>query len=63
VLRVVQPPGRALEIGCGHGGFVRLLRELGFDAMGTELSPWGVDLARHTSDVPVMQGPREKLSL
>ena len=28
VLEVVSPPGRTLEVGCGHGAFVRLLREL-----------------------------------
>src|SRR2546426_3601488 len=43
LLEVVQPPGRALEIGCGHGAFVRLMRELGVDAMGTELSGWVVE--------------------
>jgi 2-polyprenyl-3-methyl-5-hydroxy-6-metoxy-1,4-benzoquinol methylase len=63
LVEVVWPPGRALEIGCGHGGFVRLLRELGFDAVGTELSPWVVEYARRTFDVPVLQGPLEKLAL
>jgi len=63
LLEVVRPPGRALEIGCGHGGFVRLMRELGFDAMGTELSPWVVDFARRTFDVPVRQGRLETLAL
>jgi SAM-dependent methyltransferase len=63
LLAVVRPPGRILEIGCGHGGFVRLLRELGFDATGTELSSWVVELARKTFDVPVLQGRIETLDL
>ena len=63
LLDVVGPPGRALEIGCGHGGFVRLLRELGFDAVGTELSPWVVDFAKRTFDVPVLLGRLETLPL
>ena len=63
LLEVVHPPGRALEIGCGHGGFVRLLQELGFDAMGTELSPWVVEFAKRTFDVPVLLGRLETLPL
>jgi SAM-dependent methyltransferase len=63
LLEVTRPPGRALEVGCGHGGFVRLLRELGFDAMGTELSGWVVEFAKQTFDVPVLQGPLETLDL
>jgi SAM-dependent methyltransferase len=63
LLAVVRPPGRVLEIGCGHGGFVRLLQELGFEAAGTELSPWVVDFARRTFGVPVHLGPIEALGL
>jgi SAM-dependent methyltransferase len=63
LVEVVQPPGRALEVGCGHGGFVRLMQELGFDAMGTELSPWVIDFARRTFTVPVVQGRLETLVL
>lgn len=63
LLEVVHPPGRVLEIGCGHGGFVRLLRELGFEAIGTELSPWVVQFAKRTFDVPVLLGRLETLPL
>lgn len=63
LVEVVHPPGRALELGCGHGGFVRLMQELGFDATGTELSPWVVDFARRTFGVPVVQGRLETLDL
>lgn len=63
VLETVRPPGRALEIGCGHGAFVSLLREVGFDAIGMELSPWIVEFARKTFGVPVLQGTLETLEL
>ena len=63
LLEVTHPPGRALEIGCGHGGFVRLLQELGFEAMGTELSPWVADFAKRTFGVPVLPGRLEDLPL
>ena len=54
------PPARVLEVGCGHGGFVALLRLAGFDATGLELSPWVVEFARRTFDVPVLLGPIER---
>jgi SAM-dependent methyltransferase len=63
VLRFRLPPGRALEIGCAHGGFVALLRQAGFDASGLELSPTIVEFARRTFGVPVQQGPLEAQSL
>jgi hypothetical protein len=42
---------------------VRLLQELGFTAMGTELSPWVVEFAQRTFDVPVRLGRLETLVL
>ncbi len=63
LLEVTGPPGRALEIGCGHGAFVRLMRELGFDACGTELSGWVVEFAKRAFDVPVLRGRLETLDL
>jgi 2-polyprenyl-3-methyl-5-hydroxy-6-metoxy-1,4-benzoquinol methylase len=53
------PPGRILELGAAHGGFVFLLRQVGFEATGQELSPGIVELARSTFDVPMLQGPVE----
>jgi 2-polyprenyl-3-methyl-5-hydroxy-6-metoxy-1,4-benzoquinol methylase len=51
------PPARVLELGCAHGGFVALLRWSGYEASGLELSPWVVDYARRTFDIPVHLGP------
>ena len=59
VLKYKVPPGKALELGSAHGAFVALLRWSGFDAVGLELSPWIVDFARHTFDVPMLLGPIE----
>jgi glycosyltransferase involved in cell wall biosynthesis/2-polyprenyl-3-methyl-5-hydroxy-6-metoxy-1,4-benzoquinol methylase len=59
VLKYKFPPARILEVGSGHGGFVALLRQSGFDATGLEISPWVVDFARKTFDVPMLLGPVE----
>jgi glycosyltransferase involved in cell wall biosynthesis/SAM-dependent methyltransferase len=58
-LRYKVPPGKVLEIGSAHGGFVALLRWAGFDATGLELSPWLVELARSIFEVSILQGPVE----
>lgn len=63
LLPYVLPPARVLEIGCAHGGFVAMLRQAGYDAMGLELSPAIVDLARNTFGVPVLTGLLEEWHL
>jgi SAM-dependent methyltransferase len=60
VLRYHPPPGRVLDVGCGHGAFVMLLARAGFEATGLELSPWVVDFARRTFGVPVLHGSLEE---
>ncbi len=59
LLKYRSPPGRTLELGCSHGGFVHLLAGCGFEASGLELSPWVVDFASSTFEVPVRLGPIE----
>ena len=63
VLRYKRPPGRSLEIGCSHGGFVALMKTAGFDAMGIELSPWVADYAAKTFDVAVHCGTLPDLQI
>jgi SAM-dependent methyltransferase len=63
VLKYKRPPGRVLELGSAHGGFVAMLRWAGFDATGLEISPWVVNFARRTFDVPVLLGPVEEHDL
>jgi glycosyltransferase involved in cell wall biosynthesis/SAM-dependent methyltransferase len=59
LLKYRLPPGRILELGSAHGGFVALMRWAGFDATGLELSPWLSDFARATFDAPTLVGPVE----
>jgi SAM-dependent methyltransferase len=51
-----------LEIGCAHGGYVALMRWAGYEASGTEMSPWIVQFARETFNVPVQAGRIEELN-
>jgi SAM-dependent methyltransferase len=60
LLKYKAPPGRALELGGSHGGFVALLQRAGFHATGLELSPWVVEFARETFAVPMLLGPVEE---
>ena len=55
-LRYVCPPGAAVDVGCGHGGFTALLRLAGFEATGLELSPAIAALATETFGVPTWSG-------
>jgi 2-polyprenyl-3-methyl-5-hydroxy-6-metoxy-1,4-benzoquinol methylase len=57
------PPAKVLEIGCAHGGYVALMRWAGYDASGTEMSPWIVNYAKETFGVPVTTGPIEQQSI
>ena len=63
LLKYRRPPARVLELGSSHGGFVAMLRWAGFDATGLEISPWVVEFARETFDVPVLTGPIEDQSI
>jgi SAM-dependent methyltransferase len=62
LVRYRPPPARLLEIGASHGGFLRLARLAGYDAVGIELSPDIVASARATFDVDVRVGPLERAS-
>jgi len=62
-LKYKLPPGKSLELGGAHGGFVALLSWAGFDASGLDLSPWMVEFARKTFGVPMLLGPLEEQSL
>ncbi|NEO47541.1 MAG: class I SAM-dependent methyltransferase [Moorea sp. SIO4A3] len=57
------PPGKVLELGCAHGGFVAMMGWAGFEAMGLELSPWVVEFARQTFKMPIFLGPLEDQQL
>jgi 2-polyprenyl-3-methyl-5-hydroxy-6-metoxy-1,4-benzoquinol methylase len=59
LLKYKLPPGKTLELGCSHGGFVAILQWAGFQASGLELSPWVVDFARQTFQIPMYLGRLE----
>lgn len=63
LLKYRLPPGDALELGCAHGGFVALMQAAGFSAAGLEMSPWVVDFARRTFDIPMFVGPVEEAGI
>jgi SAM-dependent methyltransferase len=59
LLAVRPPPARVLEIGCAHGGFVALMGWAGYDAVGTEMSPWVSRFAQEIFGVRVLTGQVE----
>jgi SAM-dependent methyltransferase len=56
LLSLRVPPANVLEVGCAHGGYVALLGWAGFEAVGTELSPWVARFASDTFGVKVLTG-------
>jgi SAM-dependent methyltransferase len=56
LVSVRPPPGRVLEVGCAHGGYVALLGWAGYDAQGTEMNPWVSQFAHETFGVRVLTG-------
>jgi 2-polyprenyl-3-methyl-5-hydroxy-6-metoxy-1,4-benzoquinol methylase len=56
LLKYKTPGGKAIEMGCAHGGFVYLMRLAGFDASGMELSPAIIEFAEKTFQIPMLQG-------
>jgi SAM-dependent methyltransferase len=62
-LKYKLPPGKSLELGCAHGGFVATLGWTGFEATGLELSPAIVQFAIETFHIPMLTGPLEDQKL
>jgi len=56
LLKYKTPPGRTLELGCAHGGFVAMLQWAGFTATGLELSPAISQIARDLFGVEALAG-------
>lgn len=56
-------PSNVVEIGCAHGSFVALLRQVGYQAIGVEMSPWVVEFGRKTFAIPIEVGPVENLDI
>ncbi|HEY5995865.1 MAG TPA: class I SAM-dependent methyltransferase, partial [Candidatus Deferrimicrobiaceae bacterium] len=58
-MRGAAGPGRVLDVGCGYGGFVRLMRKRGWDAEGIDPSPATVAAAAR-GGLPVRLGTLEE---
>jgi SAM-dependent methyltransferase len=54
------PGGRVLDIGCNSGGFLALMRRLGWQTLGVELDPVAAGLARQQG-LEVLDQPIEEL--
>jgi len=63
ILHYKLPPGKTLELGSAHGGFVALLRWAGFNATGLELSPWVAENSRIIFGIPTLLGRVENQNI
>ncbi|QJR16491.1 class I SAM-dependent methyltransferase [Usitatibacter palustris] len=63
ILAYKLPPAAIVEVGCAHGSLVALLQMAGFDAAGSEMSPWVVEYARKTFGIRMHVGPVESLAV
>jgi 2-polyprenyl-3-methyl-5-hydroxy-6-metoxy-1,4-benzoquinol methylase len=63
LLKYKLPPARVVELGCAHGSSVAMMRLAGYEASGTEMSPWVVSYAREKFGVPVEVATIETLQL
>lgn len=63
LLQYVHPPASVLQIGCGHGALVALLRWAGYDAFGQELDGEAARFAHRTFHIPVLEGTLDHLAL
>lgn len=63
LLKYSPPPARILELGSGHGSFVGLMAQAGYDASGLEVSAWVVEFGKKTFGVPIALGPIEDQSI
>lgn len=57
-----QKGGRLLDVGCGNGGFLNLMKSLGWDCEGIDPDPIAVEVARRAGH-KVQQGSLEDLQL
>lgn len=55
-----KPQGRVLDVGCGYGFFLKLMREHGYVVQGVELSPSACNYAHNRWGLNVFQGVLEE---
>ncbi|MCW5959736.1 MAG: class I SAM-dependent methyltransferase [Pyrinomonadaceae bacterium] len=54
--------GKALEVGCGNGNYLRYLKRHGWEVNGVDLSPHAVTAAKKNFDIEVFNGQLEECS-
>jgi SAM-dependent methyltransferase len=59
-IRALQPPGRALDVGCGPGYFMEAAARQGYEVWGVDVSAYGVRLAREKFGERVLAGTLEQ---
>ncbi len=62
-LRFEARTGRLLEVGCGLGFFLGMMKTRGWEVEGVEISETGREFAQRTWKVPVHRGPLDELNL
>jgi len=55
------PNGKLLDVGCGNGGFLSKMRELGWNVVGIEPDGQAVKVARETFGLDVHEGTVEEI--
>ncbi len=45
---IPPPPGRLVDLGCGSGWTTAMFAKSGYETLGVDIAPAGIDLARHT---------------
>jgi len=63
ILRRMPGPGSLLDVGCGRGDLLELFQELGWRAVGTQVSRTAARAARASRGVEVILGELPQLSL
>lgn len=55
--------GKLLDVGCGDGGFLALMRDAGWEVMGIEPDPRAASFAREKHGIPVIAGTLAEAAL
>jgi len=62
LLEPYRRDGRVLDVGTGFGFFLAEMKKRGWEVMGVEISPKGVDYARNVLGLAIHPGPLEKVA-
>jgi SAM-dependent methyltransferase len=60
LLKQYRRNGRLLDVGTGFGFFLAEMKKRGWEVMGVEISPKGIDYGRNVLELAIHPGPLEK---